>query len=68
MAKEMKYRDISKKLTAAGATVLRSPRGSHVVWACCASHSIAIPSHTVSPGVVRAVVNTLQCLPKGAIQ
>lgn len=68
MAKEMKYREISKNLTAAGAKVIRDGKGSHVVWACCNAHSVGVPQHNVSPGVVRQVERALICLPKGAVQ
>lgn len=68
MAKEMKYKEISRNLAAAGAHVLRDGKGSHVVWACCAAHSVGIPQHAVSPGVVRQVQRALVCIPKEAIQ
>jgi predicted RNA binding protein YcfA (HicA-like mRNA interferase family) len=64
MAKEMKFRDIAKKLHTAGATY-RDAKGSHVMWSCCSAHSMSSSNKVVSAGVVRKLVQALTCLPEG---
>lgn len=63
----MKYRDLTKALRSAGCVWLRHGKGDHEVWGCpCGKHTAVVPIKTeITPGVLRGIVSTLECLEKG---
>jgi predicted RNA binding protein YcfA (HicA-like mRNA interferase family) len=69
MVKEMKRREVERKLSKQGCVVL-SEDGIHTKWGCpCGEHTAAIPRHReISPGVIRNTIRDLECLPKGWLQ
>lgn len=69
MVREMKLRDVERKLGKQGCGVI-SEDGGHTKWGCpCGKHTAAIPRHRdISPGVIRDTINRLKCLPEGWLQ
>lgn len=69
MVKEMKLREIERRLARNRCTQL-SDDGSHTKWGCpCGHHTTAVPRHRdISPGVIRNIIRDLACLPKGWLQ
>jgi hypothetical protein len=70
MVKPMKHRDVVKALRRNGCT-MRQGRGDHEVWTCGCDlkHTDAIRDDTdVSPGVIRSLIDKMECLPKGWLQ
>lgn len=67
--KSMSKRDVITALTAHGCRKLRD-RGEHEVWGCpCGEHKTSLPRHTtITPGVIRKMIQHLACLPKGWLQ
>lgn len=65
MAKEVKDREVERFLLDQGRRVLRT-RGSHEIWgALDGAGRLTIPRHgTVSPGVVRDVMQVFPNIPK----
>lgn len=60
---------VLKALNAANCTKL-SDDGKHTKWGCpCGKHTTAVTRHrNVTPGVIRNIINDLDCLPKGWLQ
>lgn len=69
MVKEMSQRLVEKALRKQGCIVL-SEDGKHTKWGCpCGKHTTAVTRHrSVTPGVIRNIINDLDCLPKGWLQ
>jgi hypothetical protein len=69
MSKPMKRRDVIRRLTDIGATVLREG-AEHTVYACpCGHHRAALPRHTeITPGVVGNIGKAMECQEKGWLQ
>lgn len=67
--KPMALRLVEKALRKAGCS-LPSQDVSHDQWGCpCGKHVGADPWHTtLSPGVIRNLMDQLACLPKGGLQ
>lgn len=69
LMKPMALRLVEKSLRASGCTLV-SQAGSHDKWGCpCGKHIGAVPRHTtISPGVIRNLIDQFVCLPKGWLQ
>ena len=69
MVKAMAYRHMARAMRRLGCTS-RSGKGDHEKWICpCGQHmTVVTRPGIVSPGVVRAAIDRLACLPKGWLQ
>lgn len=67
--KAMKLQEVEVALRRQNCRAL-SDDGRHTKWGCpCGKHTANVPRHrTVSPGVVRSIVDRMACLPKGWLQ
>jgi predicted RNA binding protein YcfA (HicA-like mRNA interferase family) len=65
----MKRRDVIKRLTDIGATLLREG-GEHSIYRCaCGLHQTALPRHSeITAGVVGSIQKQIECQEKGWLQ
>lgn len=68
--KPMRTREVLKALRRQGCTLIRN-NGRHDIYGCpCGKHEASVPtSHLeITAGVIRNIINDLECLPKGWLQ